>query len=198
MQRTLDQLINLLTELPGIGYKTALRIAFFLLKEQDVAGELVSTLVVARDRLHECPNCFNLTDNSFCSICADNNRDHSTICVVEEPADVLTLEQTRQYNGVYHILGGALSPIDNIGPDNLHIGHLLKRVAAGGIVEVILATNPTVEGEATASYVRQRLQVYPVRVTRLARGLPTGAEIGSADIDTLSRAFEGRRDLTST
>lgn len=188
----------MLTELPGIGHKTALRIAFFLLKQRNIASELVSAVTTAHEKLHECPICLNLTENSLCAICADRNRDHSTICVVEDPADVLTLEQTHQYHGVYHILGGLLSPIDNIGPKELHITSLLQRVAAGGITEVILATNPTVEGEATASYVYRQLRAYPIRITRLARGLPTGADIGIADIDTLSHAFEGRSDITTT
>ncbi|MEO0074464.1 MAG: recombination mediator RecR [candidate division WOR-3 bacterium] len=197
MEKALEQLVTALTELPGIGEKTALRIAFFLLRQSRVAERLTVAVANAREKLHECPICQNLTEDRLCSICADGSRDHHTICVVEEPADVLTLEQTHRYRGVYHVLGGVLSPIDNIGPRDLNISTLLERVATGGIAEVILATNPTVEGEATASYVYHQLQSYPIKVTRLARGLPTGVDIGIADLDTLSRAFDDRRDLTT-
>jgi len=195
MQESLDRLVRALAELPGIGPKTAQRIAFYLLKDRDVARDLATAVSGARERLHPCVRCLNLTENELCPVCADPSRDHSTICVVEEPADVLALEQARQHCGAYHVLGGVLSPIDNVGPDELRIRELLDRVAAGGVSEVILATNPTVEGEATAVYIGGRLRSSSVRVTRIARGLPVGSDLDLADIDTITRAFEGRREL---
>lgn len=195
MKRTLDQLVDALVDLPGIGRKTAQRIAFYLLKRPDVAVAMADAIAAASATLHACPVCFSLTEDERCSVCAGPGREQSIVCVVEEPSDVLTLEQSGQHRGVYHVLGGVLSPIDDVGPDDLHINELVARVRAGGIVEVIVATNPTAEGEATANYVSRQLGITGVRVTRIARGLPVGSDLDLADGETIHRAFEGRREL---
>ena len=195
MKRTLDQLVDALVDLPGIGRKTAQRIAFYLLKRPDMAVAMADAIATASATLHACPVCFSLTEDERCSVCADPGRELSIVCVVEEPSDVLTLEQSGQHRGVYHVLGGVLSPIDDVGPDDLHIKELVARVRAGGITEVIVATNPTAEGEATANYVSRQLDTTGVRVTRIARGLPVGSDLDLADGETLHRAFEGRREL---
>jgi recombination protein RecR len=194
LKRSLEQLVASLVRLPGIGRKTAQRIAFYLLKQPDVAREMAESIVEASSKLRPCPICFSLTEEQQCDVCSDPTRDHSVVCVVEEPADVLTLEQSGQHRGAYHVLGGILSPIDNIGPDNLHVKELLAR-AASGVREVIIATNPTTEGEATAIYVAERLKPTGVRVTRIARGLPVGSDLDLADTETILRALEGRREL---
>lgn len=194
MRRSLEQLVAALVKLPGIGRKTAQRIAFYLLKQPDVAREMADSIVEASSKLRPCPVCFSLTEDQQCDVCSDPGRDHSLVCVVEEPADVLTLEQSGQHRGTYHVLGGILSPIDNVGPDDLHVKELLAR-AAGGIREVIIATNPTTEGEATAIYVARQLKATGVRVTRIARGLPVGSDLDLADTETILRALEGRREL---
>jgi recombination protein RecR len=195
MNSTFEQLLNALSALPGIGRKSAQRIAFYLLKNPEIARQLASTLTAALDRIHLCPNCFNLTENETCAICTDPRRDHSLLCVVEEPADVLALEQTGQFRGTYHVLGGVLSPLDRVGPENLHIKELLARIEREKITEVIIATNPTVEGETSAIYIARQLKPLGVRVTRIARGLPVGSELELADRETLGRALEGRREL---
>lgn len=196
MKRSLERLIAALVELPGIGPKTAQRIALSLLAgRSEAAGELVQAVTEARERLHPCPRCFSLSENELCDVCADPARDAGLVCVVEHPGDVLTLEHSGGYRGVYHVLGGVLSPLDNIGPEDLSVGPLLDRVRAGGVREVILATNPTTEGEATAVYLARQLQPLAVLVTRIARGLPVGSDLELADRETLSRAFEGRREL---
>lgn len=195
MKRSLDELVTALTELPGIGRKTAQRIAFYLLKRPDSARQLATAIDTAINRLHPCPICHSLTEDDPCSICSDASRDHSIVCLVEEPADVLTLEQSGQHRGVYHVLGGVLSPIDDVGPDDLYIKGLIARVRSGTIAEIIIATNPTTEGEATAVYISQQLRDIPVRVTRIARGLPVGSDLELADAPTISRAFEGRREF---
>lgn len=194
MRRSLEQLVASLVKLPGIGRKTAQRIAFYLLKQPDVAREMADSIVEASSKLRPCPICFSLTEEQQCDICSDPTRDHSVVCVVEEPADVLTLEQSGQHRGAYHVLGGILSPIDNVGPDDLHVKELLAR-AASGVREVIIATNPTTEGEATAIYVAEQLKATGVRVTRIARGLPVGSDLDLADTETILRALEGRREL---
>ena len=196
MKESLDRLINVLIELPGIGRKTAQRIALHLLRDRDdEAQNLVRALIDARERLHPCPRCFSLTEGELCSVCSSSNRDHSLVCVVEETGDVLTLEQAGQYRGTYHVLGGVLSPIDNVGPDELHIAELLTRTTTEGIREIIIATNPTTEGEATAVYLARKLKPVGSLVTRIARGLPVGSDLELADGETLARAFEGRREL---
>ena len=194
MKRSLEQLVASLVRLPGIGRKTAQRIAFYLLKQPDVAREMADSIVQASSKLRPCPICFSLTEEQECDVCSDPTRDQSVVCVVEEPADVLTLEQSGQHRGAYHVLGGILSPIDNVGPDDLHVKELLAR-AASGVREVIIATNPTTEGEATAIYVAEQLKTTGVRVTRIARGLPVGSDLDLADAETILRALEGRREL---
>jgi recombination protein RecR len=194
LKRSLEQLVASLVKLPGIGRKTAQRIAFYLLKQPDVAREMADSIVEASSKLRPCPICFSLTEEQQCDVCSDPTRDQSVVCVVEEPADVLTLEQSGQHHGAYHVLGGILSPIDNVGPDDLHVKELLTR-AATGVREVIIATNPTTEGEATAIYVADRLKTTGVRVTRIARGLPMGSDLDLADTETILRALEGRREL---
>ncbi len=194
MRRSLEQLVATLVKLPGIGRKTAQRIAFYLLKQPDVAREMADSIVDASSKLRPCPTCFSLTEEQQCDVCSDPSRDHSIVCVVEEPADVLTLEQSGQHRGAYHVLGGILSPIDNVGPDDLHVKELVARAAAG-VREVIIATNPTTEGEATAIFVAEQLKPTGVRVTRIARGLPVGSDLDLADTETILRALEGRREL---
>lgn len=195
MNRLFDSLLTVLGRLPGIGRKSAQRLAFHLLKNPELARELAALLTQSLEKIHLCPICFNLTENEICAICADPKRDHSLICVVEEPADVLALEQTGQFHGTYHVLGGALAPLDRIGPENLHIRELLARIEKGNISEVILATNPTVEGEASAIYLARQLKPFGIRVTRIARGLPVGSELELADRETIGRALEGRKEL---
>jgi recombination protein RecR len=156
---------------------------------------VADAVVAACARLHPCPGCYSLTEGDQCEVCTDAGRDHGLVCVVEDPADVLTIEQSGQHRGVYHVLGGVLSPIDDVGPDDLRIDALLARVRSGRVAEVIIATNPTIEGEATAVLVARQLKPTGVRVTRIARGLPVGSDLDLADGETLSRAFEGRREL---
>ncbi len=195
MKKSLDRLVQALVKLPGIGPKTAQRIAFYLLKQDSVGQELSEAVTEARTRLRPCLVCFSLDEAERCAICADPNRDQGLVCVVEDPADVLTLEQSGQHRGTYHVLGGTLSPIDGIGPEHLHIAELLLRAGSGTVREVIIATNPTTEGEATAVYLARQLHSLPIKVTRIARGLPVGSDLDLADGETLSRAFEGRREL---
>jgi recombination protein RecR len=194
LRRSLEELVAALVKLPGIGRKTAQRIAFYLLKQPEVAREMADSIVKASSQLRPCPVCFSLTEGELCDVCSDPARDRSLVCVVEEPADVLTLEQSGQHHGTYHVLGGILSPIDNVGPDDLHVKELLGRIA-DGVREVIVATNPTTEGEATAIYVARQLKATGVRVTRIARGLPVGSDLDLADTETILRALEGRREL---
>lgn len=195
MNDSLEALITALTRLPGIGRKTAQRIAFHILKNSAFAKQLSELLTNATTRLHLCLICFNLTEAEICAICADPKRDHSLVCVVEEPADVLALEQAGKHRGTYHVLGGVLSPLDNVGPEDLRIKELTVRISREKITEVILATNPTTEGEASAIYIAQQLKPLGVRVTRIARGLPVGSDIELADPETLSRALEGRQEI---
>ena len=194
---SIQKLINELSKLPGIGPKTAERLTFYLLRSSDhdvkSLGEAVSNL---KDKIKFCSVCFNLADNDPCLICDNPQRDKSVVCVTEEPLDVLALEKTRAFNGVYHVLGGIISPIEGIGPENLRIRELLKRVKEnkGKIKEIILATNPSLEGEATAMYIHKLLSPLGLKVTRIARGLPVGGDLDYADEDTLGKAIEGRRE----
>ena len=196
MPRAVDRLIEALSRLPGIGPKTASRLTFYLLRaptEQTMAlGEAVRQL---KERISFCEVCYNITETSPCPICRDEHRDRTQICVVEEPLDVLALERTRAYRGLYHVLHGAISPVEGIGPDELRIAELLGRLRVGKINEVILATNPSLEGEATAMYLERQLAPFKVRVTRLARGLPVGGDLEYADEITLARAIEGRQEM---
>ncbi|MBQ6819456.1 MAG: recombination protein RecR [Clostridia bacterium] len=192
----LERLIEQFEKLPGIGKKTAQRLAFFMLNmPKGEAEQFADAIVDARQKIHQCSVCQNLTDGEICSVCAATDRDKTTICVVEDPRDVLAFERTREYNGMYHVLHGVISPMDGIGPDQLRIKELLARVGSGEVTEVIMATNPTVEGEATAMYVSRLLKPLEVKVTRLAYGIPVGGDLEYADEVTLSRALEGRNIL---
>ena len=193
---SVGRLIDAFQRLPGIGPKTAQRLTFFLLKQPaDTARELADALVDLRARVLNCTRCFNVTDDDPCRICRDPARDRSLLCVVEEPNDLLAMERTGEYRGTYHVLLGALSPLDGIGPDELKVRELLARVDAGRVREVILATNPNVEGDATAIYLAKLLRPLGLSVTRIARGLPVGGDIEYADEVTLTRALEGRREM---
>jgi recombination protein RecR len=190
------RLIDALQRLPGIGPKTAQRLTFFLLKRPAAeVRELADSLLAVKERILACATCFNVTDQDPCRICADPARDAGLLCVVEEPNDLLAMERTGEYRGRYHVLLGALSPLEGIGPDDLKVRELLQRLDAGGAREVILATNPNVEGEATALYLAKLLRPLGVRVTRIARGLPVGGDLEYADQVTLSKALQGRREL---
>jgi recombination protein RecR len=191
----IENLVAQLTRLPGVGTRTAHRLAFHLLRApRDEALELAAALTDAKERVRFCTDCGNWTEEETCEICRDVRRDRSTICVVEQPADVLSLERTHEYRGLYHVLGGALSPLDGVDPDDLRIDELLRRVEGDGVVEVVLATNPNTTGEATASFIADRLR-NRVRVTRLASGLPVGGDLEYADEVTLGRALSGRREV---
>jgi recombination protein RecR len=191
-----DRLIDELKHLPGVGQKTAQRLAFHLLRaapEQALA--LADAIREAKRNIHECSICNNLTDTDPCLYCASPTRDRKTICVVEEPHHILAVEKTRQYSGLYHVLGGALSPLDGIGPDQLKLKSLIERLKGGTVEEIIIATNPTAEGEATAMYVSKLIKPLDVRVTRIGVGIPVGADLEYADEITMLKAMEGRRDL---
>ena len=189
----LARLIEQLERLPGIGHKSAQRLAFYLLGAPEKAAEdFISALREAREKIHECATCCNLTDQELCPICRGGNRDEGVICVVEDPRDVMAFERTREYTGLYHVLHGTISPMDGIGPEQLRIKQLLTRVAATDVQEVIMATNPTVEGEATAMYISKLLKPFEIKVTRLAYGIPVGGDLEYADEVTLRRSLEGR------
>jgi recombination protein RecR len=191
-------LITELSRLPGIGQRTAQRLAFHLLRVPDEEAFALSDAIrEVKEKVGLCEVCFNLADAPRCRICTDEQRDHAIICVVEEPADVIPIERTHEYRGVYHVLGGALSPIDGVDPEHLKLAELVKRVAAGGVTEVVIATNPTTTGEATAFYIAEALRELDaeVAVTRLASGLPVGADLEYADEVTIGRALAGRRSL---
>jgi recombination protein RecR len=190
------RLIDALQRLPGIGPKTAQRLTFYLLKRPAAeVRELGDALVAMKEKITYCRACFNVTDEDPCRICSDPRRDPDVICVVEEPNDLLAMERTGEYRGRYHVLLGALSPLDGIGPDDLKIRELLARLDGKATAEVILATNPNVEGEATALYLAKLLRPLAVRITRIARGLPVGGDLEYADQVTLSKALEGRREI---
>ncbi len=192
----LSRLVEQFERLPGIGYKSAQRLAYYILGLSDEEVKQFSdSILEAHDKIHTCRICCNLTDQELCSICRNPARDQSTICVVENPRDVVALERTRDYNGSYHVLHGVISPLNGIGPDQLRIKELLSRVQEDTVKEVIMATNPTVEGEATAMYISRLLKPLGIRVTRLAYGIPVGGDLEYADEVTLSRALEGRSEL---
>ncbi len=199
MQVAPEPVVRLIEEfrrLPGIGPKTASRLTFFLLRAPaEQAGSLAEALSQMRERITFCSTCFNITEESPCPVCQDDGRDRSIICVVEEPLDVLAIERTREYRGLYHVLHGTISPMEGIGPEDLKVRELINRLRAEPAEEVILATNPSLEGEATAMYVHRQLAPLGVRVTHLARGLPVGGDLEYADVVTLSRALEGRREM---
>lgn len=191
-----QELIDEFSKLPGVGRKTAQRLVFHLLKVDDrTARQLAEAIVRMRDQVRFCPVCFNFSSEDRCEYCRDPRRDPAVVCVVEEAPDIVSVEKTGEFHGRYHVLGGAISPIDGIGPDDLHLKELLDRIPADGIQEVIVATNPNVEGEATAMYLARILVPLGVRVTRIASGLPVGGDLEYADEVTLGRALQGRREL---
>jgi recombination protein RecR len=190
------RLVEELCKLPGVGQKTAQRLAFHLLKvPAEEAGSLAEAIVDAREKVTFCTRCFNFAQGDLCEYCADTRRDPTLVCVVERPQDIVAVERTGEFRGLYHVLGGAISPIDGIGPDELRIRELLERVRKDGIQEVIVATNPRVEGEATAVYLANILKSLGVRATRIASGLPVGGDLEYADEVTLGRALKGRLEL---
>jgi len=192
---SISRLIDELAKMPGIGVKSAQRLAFFILKApQETALSLARAIREVKEKVRHCSICFNLTEEDPCAICRNERRDPSTICVVEEANDLLALEKIGEYRGLYHVLGGALSPLDGVGPDDLHIKQLLDRLSHG-IKEIILATNPNVEGEATALYLMKLIKPLKIKVTRVARGLPVGGDLEYADQATLTRALEDRVEL---
>ncbi len=193
---TLETLIDQFAALPGIGRKSAQRLAFHVLSlPESEALAFADAITAARRTVHCCRICQNLTEGDICPICASDRRDHSTICVVSEPRDVLSIERGHEYNGSYHVLHGALSPMSHVGPEDIRIKELIKRVAEEDVEEVIMATNPDTEGEATAMYISRLLKPFSVKVTRLAYGIPVGSNLEFADDATLNRALEGRTEM---
>ncbi len=193
---SVTRLIEAFAQLPGIGPKTASRLTFYLLRRPaEQADALADALRDLKQKTVFCSSCFNITETSPCAVCRDEGRDHSIICVVEEPLDVLAIDRTGEYRGLYHVLHGAISPVDGIGPDELRINELMARLRDRPVQEVLLATNPNLEGEATAMYLARLIQPLGVRVTRLARGLPVGGDLEYADAVTLGRALQGRREM---
>ena len=192
----IQDLIDALGRLPGIGPKSAQRIAFHILQsDSEIASALVDSIRTVKERVKFCIQCGNVSEESECRICRDPRRENSSICVVEESKDVIAIERTREFRGKYHVLGGAISPIDGIGPEQLRIRELMVRLADSEITEVILATDPNLEGEATATYLSRLIKPLGIKVSRLASGLPVGGDLEYADEVTLGRAFEGRRDV---
>lgn len=192
----IDALAGELAKLPGIGRKTALRLTYHLLKQPaEQSRRLADALVTLAERVRPCERCFNLTEEPLCAICRDPRRDAAVLCAVEEASDIGAIERAGEFRGVYHVLGGRLSPLDGVGPDELTIGPLVDRVQAGGVREVILATNPSLEGEATALFVQRQLADLPVSVTRIARGLPVGGDLEYADGVTIAQALSARREM---
>ena len=190
------RLIEAFSRLPGIGPKSASRLTYYLIRSQsDEATELAEALKELRERTQFCAVCFNITEASPCPICRSEERDRSVICVVEEPLDVMAIERTREYQGLYHVLHGVISPMDGVGPEDLRIRELSDRVAIGRVKEIILATNHSLEGENTAMYLQRKIAMPGVKITRLARGLPMGGDLEYADEVTLARALEGRREM---
>lgn len=191
-----ENLITELTKLPGIGRKTAQRLAFFILTmSQEDAKGISRAINELKEKARFCRECFSITENDLCSICSNNSRDRSKLCVVEEPSNILVIERTGSFNGLYHVLLGALSPIDGLTPDKLKINELVERVKKDSIKEIIIATNPNTKGEMTAQYIREILKPIYVKVTRIAYGLPIGGDIEFADEVTLGKAIEGRREI---
>ncbi|MBI4685880.1 MAG: recombination protein RecR [Nitrospirae bacterium] len=195
-QGIIENLITELTKLPGIGRKTAQRLAFFMLTmSEDSAKAIAKAITDVKEKARFCSRCFNITDSELCEICRDESRDKANICVVEEPSNILVVERAKAFNGLYHVLLGSISLIDGITPDKLRISELVERVRGDSVSEVILATNPNTKGEMTAQYIKDALKSLNVRVTRIAYGLPIGSDIEFADEVTLSKALEGRREI---
>lgn len=195
-QSIIENLITELTRLPGIGRKTAQRLAFFILAMPEEEAKGISRAITeVREKARFCKECFNITGDEICNICSNSSRDRSKLCVVEEPSNILVIERSKSFDGLYHVLLGALSPIDGFTPDRLKINELIERVRRNSIQEIIVATNPNTKGEMTAQYIKELLKPFPVRVTRIAYGLPMGGDIEFADEVTLGKALEGRREL---
>ena len=193
---SLQHLAEQFGRLPGVGRKSAMRMAFSVLDmDLEDAAEFASAILEAKEKIHPCPVCGNLTDEELCSVCADEGRDRSLICVVEDVKAIFSIEKVREFRGVYHVLGGVISPMNGMTPDKIRFAELLSRVQEEGVQEVILATNPTPDGEVTAMYISKALRPLGVKVTRLAYGIPVGTDLEYADEVTLGRALEGRRDL---
>ena len=193
---SLETLIDKFASLPGVGRKSAQRLAFHVLALPEGEAETFAAAILdARENVHTCPVCQNLTDSDLCSICSSDRRDKSTICVVAEPRDVLSIERSREYSGVYHVLHGVLSPMSRVGPDDIRVNELLHRINEEEISEIIMATNPDTEGDATAMYIARLLKPFDVKVTRLAYGIPVGSNLEFTDDATLLRALEGRREI---
>lgn len=196
MSRAIENLINELCKLPGIGGKTATRLAFYVLRQpRQYAESLARALVDVKNKVGLCSLCSNLAERDPCEICSDHRRDSSIICVVENPSDIVAVENTKHYKGVYHILHGLISPLDGVGPDDIKVAELLKRVKNSKVSEIIIATNASVEGETTALYLTKVLTPLGVKTTRIASGIPIGSDLEHVDASTLSRAFEARRSL---
>lgn len=192
----LERLVEQFERLPGIGHKTAQRLAYYVLQMPKEQAEVFSSSILeAKDKIQNCTVCKNFSDANLCPICSDQSRDHSVICVVEEPKDVFALERTHEFHAVYHVLHGTISPVHDVGPDDLYIKELLQRLGDGEVKEVIMATNPTVEGELTAMYISKLIKPLGIKVTRLAYGIPVGGDLEYADEVTLSRALEGRNEF---
>lgn len=192
----ISELIDELSKLPGIGPKSAQRLAFHMLKtNKEEAERLAEAILCLKDKVKFCPVCYNVTDEPLCEYCADARRDDAIICVVEEPRDIVAMERTREFTGRYHVLGAAISPIDGIGPEDLRIKELLARLNDGKVTEIIMATNPNIEGEATAMYLTRLIRPLGIRITRLASGLPVGGDLEYADEVTLGSALRGRQEM---
>lgn len=194
--KPIERLIRELSKFPGVGAKTATRLAFYIMRSSgEDARSLADAILAVKEKIRLCSECFNITDINPCLLCRDERRTRNLICVVEEPQDVAAIEKTAEYKGLYHVLHGVLSPLDGVGPDDLNLKHLVERVLDNDVTEVIVATNPKVEGETTALYISRLLKPFDVKVTRLAQGLPMGGELEYFDEATVSRAIEGRREI---
>ncbi|CUS91942.1 DNA replication and repair protein RecR [Candidatus Kryptobacter tengchongensis] len=193
---SLEILIEELTKFPGIGRKTAQRLALYILKQpKEEVEKLVRAIIDVKEKIKYCSICYNITESDPCPICSSPKRDKTTICVVEEPMDVLAIEKTSEYNGLYHVLGGVLNPLEGIGPEDLKVKELIHRISSGGVNEVIIALNPSVEGETTSIYIANLIKPFGVKVTRIARGLPIGTALEYADTATIVRAIENRTPM---
>lgn len=192
----IQRLVNQLSKLPGVGQKTAQRLAYYIISlPEEQVRELATAIFNGKKQVHFCPVCGNYTDKDPCALCSDTARDPSILCVVRDPRDVAAMERMRDYKGQYHVLHGVISPMDGVGPDDIRIRELMARLASGQIKEVVLATNPDIEGEATASYIARLIKPLGVRMTRIAHGVPVGGDLEYTDEVTLSKAFEGRREI---
>jgi recombination protein RecR len=193
---TVEDLIDKLAKLPGIGKKTAVRLALYILRSsQDDAQALARSILRVKERIGLCRTCFNIAEGDMCTICRNPQRDSSLLCIVEEPSDLMAIESTGIFKGLYHVLHGAIAPLDGVGPQELKIAELLERLQQGGVKEVIIATNPTVEGDATALYLAKTIKSLGITVTRIAQGIPAGGDIEYVDSKTMTRSLEGRREV---